>query len=121
MLQKCTTLYKRCKVKEIPDCANIIQNDEEHLKAWSDVNNLVFNGTKTKTMIFSTRQMSWYHHFENADTYLVVLNRNEAENRIARKDSMKILGMKVDQNLTWEEHAKKNISRSNDIIENWLW
>ena len=45
----------------------------------------------------------------------------QTENRIARKDSMKILGMKVDQNLTWEEHAKKNISRSNDIIENWLW
>ena len=28
-----TTLYKRCKVKDIPDCANIIQNDVEHLKA----------------------------------------------------------------------------------------
>ena len=34
-----TTLYKRCKV--ILDCANI-QNDVEHLKAWFDVNNLVF-------------------------------------------------------------------------------
>ena len=50
-----TTLYKRCKVKDIPDCANIIQNDVEHLKAWSDVNSLVFNGTKTKAMIFSTK------------------------------------------------------------------
>ena len=27
-----TTLYKRCKVKDIPVCANIIQNDAEHLK-----------------------------------------------------------------------------------------
>ena len=69
-----TTLYKRCKVKDIPDCANIIQNDVEHLKAWSDVNSLVFNGTKTKTMIFSTKQMSRYHHLDNADTYSVVLN-----------------------------------------------
>ena len=40
------TLYKRCKLKYIPDCANIIQNDVEHLKAWSDVSILVFNGTK---------------------------------------------------------------------------
>ena len=51
------TLYKRCKVKNIPDCANIIQHDVAHLKAWSDVNSLVLNGTETKSMIFSTRQM----------------------------------------------------------------
>ena len=44
---------QRCKVKDMPDCANIIQNDVEHLKAWSDMNSLVFNGTKTKTMILS--------------------------------------------------------------------
>ena len=69
-----STLYKRCKVTDIPDCANIIQNDEEHLKDWSDVNSLVFNGTKTKTMIFSRRQMSRYHHVDNADNYSVVLS-----------------------------------------------
>ena len=43
-----TTLYKRCKVKDIPDCANIIQNDVAHLKAWSDVNSLVFNEQKPR-------------------------------------------------------------------------
>ena len=47
-----TTLYKRSKVKDIPDCANIVQSDIEHSKVWSDLNNLVFNATKTKTMIF---------------------------------------------------------------------
>ena len=75
-----TTLYQRCKVKDIRDCANIIQNDVEHLKAWSDVNSLVFNGKKTKPMILSTRQMSRYHNLDNTDTYSVVLNGNEAEN-----------------------------------------
>ena len=104
-----TTLYKRRKVKDISDCANIIKNDAEHLKAWYDVNSLVFNGTKTKTMIFSTRQMSWYHHLDNAHTYSVVSNGNEAENRIKRKNSMKILGMKADQHLTWEEHVANGI------------
>ena len=93
-------LYKRCEVNDIPGCANIIQNDAEHLKAWTDVNSLVYNGTKTKNMIFSTRQMSRYHHLDNANIYSVVLNGNEAENRIERKDSMKIIGMKVDQHLT---------------------
>ena len=114
-----TTLYKRCKVKDIPDCANIIQNEEEHLKAWSDVKSLVFNRTKTKTMIFSTRQMNRHHHLDNADTYSVVLNGNEAENRIERKDSMKILGMKVDQHLTWEEHVANVIKSSYEITENY--
>ena len=67
-----TTLYKRCKVQDIPDCVNIIQNDVEHLKAWFDVNSLVFNGTKAKTIIFATRQMSRYHYLDNVDTYSVV-------------------------------------------------
>ena len=80
-----TTLYKRCKAKVIPECANIIQNNVEHLKAWSYVNSLVFNGTKTKTMIFSTRQMSRYHHLDNADTYSVVLNGNETETELKEK------------------------------------
>ena len=92
-------LNKRCKVKDILDSANIIQNNVEHLKTWSDVNSLVFNGTKTKTVIFSARQMNRYHHLDNADTYLVILNGNEAENRIERNDSTKILGMKVHQHL----------------------
>ena len=77
-----TTQYKRCKVKDIPDYTNNIQNDVENLKAWSDVNSLVFNRTKTKTMIFSTRHMSRYHYLDNTCTYSVVLNGNGVENRI---------------------------------------
>ena len=88
----------------------------EHLKVWSDVNSLVFNGTKTKTMIFSTKQMSRYHHLDKADTYSVVFNRNEIKNKIERKDSMKILGMKVDQHLTWEEHVANVIKSSYDTL-----
>ena len=67
-------------------------------------------------MIFSTRQMSRYHRLGNADTYLVVLNENEAENRIERKDSMKVLGMKVDQHLTWKEHVVNVIKSSYDTL-----
>ena len=80
-----TTLYKRCKVKDTPDCANVIQNDVEHLKTWSDVNSFDFNWTKIKTMIFSTRQMSWYHHLDNTDTYSVILNGNEAKKQNWKK------------------------------------
>ena len=67
-------------------------------------------------MILSTRQMSRYHNLDNTDTYSVVLNGNEAENRIERKDSMKILGMKVDQHLTWKEHVGNVIKSSYDTL-----
>ena len=67
-------------------------------------------------MIFSTRQTSRYYHLDNADTYAIVLNGNEAENRIERTDSMKILGMKVDQHLTWEEHVANVIKSSYDML-----
>ena len=67
-------------------------------------------------MIFSTRRVSRYHHLNNGDTYSVVLNRNEAESRIERKDSMKILLMKVDQHLTWEEHVANVIKSSYDTL-----
>ena len=76
-----TTLDKICKVKDVPDCSNIIQSDVEHLKSWSDENSLVFNGVKTKTMILSTRPMSRYQHLEKADTYSVRLNGNETEKK----------------------------------------
>ena len=56
---------------------------------------LVFNGMKTKTMILSTRQVSRYHHLGNPDIYSVVLNGNEAENRVKRKNIMKILDIKL--------------------------
>ena len=56
-------------------------------------------------------------HLDNADTNSVVLNRNESENRIERKDSMKIRGVKVDQHLTWEEHVAIVIKPSFDGLQ----
>ena len=60
--------------------------------------------------------MSRYHHLDNADTYSVALNGNKTENRVKRKDSMKILGMKVDKHLTWEEHVANVIKSSYDTL-----
>ena len=85
---------------------------ENILKAWTYVNVLVFNRMKTKAMIFSTRQMSRHHHLGNSDTCSVVLKENGAENRVKRKNIMKILGMKIDQHLTWKERAGNVIKSS---------
>ena len=72
---------------------------------------------KLRPRFCSTRQVSRYHHLDNADTYSVVLNGNEAENRTGRKDSMKSLAMEVDQHVTQEEHVANVIKSSNDTLQ----
>ena len=67
---------------------------------------MVFHGTKTKTMILSTKHMSRYNHLDNADSYSAVLNGNGAENRIERKD----------QRLRWEEHVANVVKSSYDTL-----
>ena len=76
------------------------------------MNSLVFKATETTTMIFSKRQMSRYHHLDNTDTYSVVLNGNETKQNWKKKDSMKILGIKIEQHLTWEENVINVIKSS---------
>ena len=60
--------------------------------------------------------MSRYLHLDNTGTYSVVLNRAELKNRTVRKDSMRILGAKVDKLLTWEEHIDDVIKASYDTL-----
>ena len=60
--------------------------------------------------------MSRYLHLDNTGTYSVVLNRAELKNRTVRKDSMRILGAKVDKLLTWEEHIADVIKASYDTL-----
>ena len=49
------------------------------------MNSLVYNGTKTKAIIFPTWQMRSILSSRQADTYSVVLNGNEAENKMERQ------------------------------------
>ena len=60
--------------------------------------------------------MSRYLHLDNTGTYSVVLNGTELKNRTVRKDSMRILGTKVDKFLTWEEHIADVIKASYDTL-----
>ena len=103
---------KDAKLKIYLIVLTIFKTMENILKAWTYVNVLVFNRMKTKAMIFSTRQMSRHHHLGNSDTCSVVLKGNGAENRVKRKNIMKILGMKIDQHLTWKECAGNVIKSS---------
>ena len=60
--------------------------------------------------------MSQYHNLENPNTYSMVLNEKKGENKLERKVVMKLLGMKVDQHLTWENHISTIIKSSYDTL-----
>ena len=53
-----TTLYCHCKDKNIAEIAKLLEANINSLESWSKKSNLVFNIDKTKTRLFTTRQMS---------------------------------------------------------------
>ena len=97
------------------------------------MNSLVYNGTKTKAIIFPTWQMRSILSSRQADTYSVVLNGNEAENKMERQygysmgrtcQCYKVLiwYVAITEIILKIYHIQpeKN-SRNIDIVENWLW
>ena len=103
-----TNLYRHCKVKDITNCAETIMQDLSNISKWSDKNNLIFNQAKTKSMLFSTRQMSKKHHLENPDTYTI----NSQGKPVERITTSKILGVVFHENLTWSDHIQNVIKSS---------
>ena len=55
-------LYHHCKFKELNTCVKTMESDLNSLMTWSASTNLIFNRTKTKSMLFSTTQMSRKHN-----------------------------------------------------------
>ena len=51
------TLYEHSKVKDIGCCVSRLEEDLARLSNWSKDQNLVFNDSKTKLLLFSTSQM----------------------------------------------------------------
>ena len=66
---------------------------------WSDEKNLCLNAKKTKVILFSTSQMSRIHNLENAMVEL--FNKEQPMDRIY---DVKVLGMTLNQHLTWRNH-----------------
>ena len=53
-----TTMYAHCKPTVLQQCRTEMQKTLDTLRSWSVKSNLVLNPSKTKSMIFSTQQMS---------------------------------------------------------------
>ena len=105
-----TTLYGHCKPAEIERKTTELSNDLNRLKHWSDASNLVFNNTKTKSMMFTTKQLARAHSLDDAEK--IKCNGNQLES----VDTLKVLGITFDKHLEWNNHINNMIKSCYSIL-----
>ena len=59
-----STIYRDCKAKDIKFCADTLTSEPSNMLTWFSNNNLAFNATKKKVMLFTISQMEKLHGFE---------------------------------------------------------
>ena len=101
-----TNVYHHCKPNQIDETISKAISTIESLYNWSSNNNLVFNETKTKLMIFSTPQMSTRHKLSSLYNEINIFNNTV---KINRTSSMKILGVTFEENCSWDKHINETI------------
>lgn len=102
-----TNLYIHFKLKEMDIATAKLQSDINQITTWSKINNLMFNSIKTKSIMYSTSQLSCINNLNFSN--LFKFHSNGAE--IERVSSLKILGITFDEHMTWSTHVN-NIIRS---------
>ena len=63
------------KVVNLPQTINEMQHEMNEVNTWSVEKNLYLNSQKTKTILFSTHQMSKSHNLQ--DTMVEILNKDQ--------------------------------------------
>jgi len=71
-----TTLLRHTKVKDLPQIINEMQLEMNNINRWSELRNLCLNATKTKTILFSTSQMSRRHNLQEE---IININSNNEQ------------------------------------------
>ena len=100
-----TTLLQHSKPQELDKCAEEINQTIESLNEYSTNSNLALNSTKTKWMMLSTRQMSTVHSLEEHSANIIC-----HKEPLERLSSTRLLGVQLDQNLSWWEHTTNLLS-----------
>ena len=106
-----TTMYAHCKPKELQLCESDMQRALNDLHSWSIETNLTLNASKTKTILFSTQQMSHVHKLEN---YNISLSCDGLD--LERLSSLKLLGVNMNEHLSWMDHVKNTIASCYSIL-----
>lgn len=102
-----TSKYEHCKSSKLDESIAAMQNTLESLNDWSANSNLLLNPKKTKSILFSTAQMSRYHSLDKIQVNLSCAG-------IKRVTSMKILVI-FTEHLNWNEHIKYLTSKLTNI------
>ena len=93
------TLYEHSKVKNIS--VSRLEEDLRRLSNWFKDQNLVFNDSKTKLLLFSTSQMSLKHNLSDTNICQVKCNNITSEGAYTTN----VLGVHLNQHLNWNDHV----------------
>ena len=96
-----TLLYKQCSVKDLAQNVADFNNPLSHMASWSFKSNLALNSVKTKSMLFATSQMASFHVLKDETLNLEISNR-----RLERFSETRLLGVKFQENLKWNDHVE---------------
>ena len=104
-----TTLYRHCKVKDILQTIKEMEKDLDNLRSWSKDNNLLFNCDKLQLIIFHSNRIRNYPKNQS------LLFRCSGKS-IEHKVNVKLLGVQLDENLTWSTHINSIIKSSQGTL-----
>ena len=94
-----TTISSSASSSEIPKLKEALLEDLQKVKKWSRTNNMYLNPSKTKAMLALGKRLRKRFDEETSSLQLCL---NDEEIEIVR--SHKLLGLKIDQDLTYDEH-----------------
>ena len=98
-----STIYCSCKIKNINKCWNEIENDLSAVEVWSKDTNLIFNTSKTKVMVISSRQMAQCHQLYSSNKVNIKCDNENIE----RVRKCKLLGIILDEHFELHSHLNK--------------
>ena len=89
-------------------CADELTNDILSIEKWSEDSNLTFNARKTKSMLFSTQEMSRYYSLHKKLAFTIYSSGTALE----RTHSTKLLGVIIHEHLKWNDPVSELIKSS---------
>ena len=106
-----TTLYKQSTVNELVQNVADFNNSLRNMASWSNKSNLVLNPVTTKQMVLSTNRLARVHDLNNQTTQLEISNC-----QLERVSETKLLGVKLQENLKWNDHVKDVANASYGVL-----
>ena len=103
-----STLYKSFKATQVSQGAKELENNLKSIQNWSNQKNLIFIATKTKSMLFSTHELSKRYKLHEKDTFATSSNDKETE----CLKSTKLLGITLNENLKWDDYINEILKTS---------